>query len=74
MPKLTKKYKVVAKDKKMHWPLTEDGFPGEVYPGEGTIHYESNSYKDAQKFVEDNELVYEEPTSVWTPSELKQEV
>lgn len=63
MNKLTKKYKVVAKDGLMLWPLTEDGYAAEVYPGVGTLSFESDSYEEALAFVKANNLVYVEPES-----------
>lgn len=61
MKKLVKKYKVVAKDGRMLFPLTTDGIVDDVYPGKGTISFESDSFDEAQRFVKDNGLVYEEP-------------
>lgn len=59
MEKLTKKYKVVAKDGKLLWPVEDKGFVNEVYPGNGTVYFESDSFEEAQQFVNNNNLVYE---------------
>ena len=69
MNKLTKKYKVVAdSNKKLQFPVTEEGFPSDVYPGEGTIFFESDIYQEAIDFVNENGLVWEEPT--YDPDEI----
>lgn len=61
MAKLTKKYPIVYKGKDLVFPLTEEGFKGEVYPAVDTEYAEFDTYEEARAFVEGKGLGYREP-------------
>lgn len=58
--KLTKLFKVVHKDGKLVFPLTEEGLKGECFPGAGTESAEFDTYAEAKAYVDEHGLVYEE--------------
>ncbi len=60
--KLTKLFKVVHKDGKLVFPLTEEGLKGECFPGAGTESAEFDTYAEAKAYVDEHGLVYEEPS------------
>lgn len=62
MVKLTKKYPIVYKDKDLVFPLTEEGFSGEVYPAVDAEYAEFDTYEEAKAFVDDKGLSYKEPS------------
>ena len=59
--KLTKKFKVVHEGTKMVLPLTEEGDNAEVFPAVNTTAVEFDTYQDAKVYVDEHNLVYEEP-------------
>lgn len=59
--KLTKQFKVVHKDGKLLFPVTEEGLKGECFPGAGTTAVEFDTYAEAKAYVEEHGLTYEEP-------------
>lgn len=61
MNKLTKKYKIVHKGTKMVRPLTEEGDNAEVFPAVNTTAAEFDTYSEAKAYVDEHNLVYEEP-------------
>lgn len=61
MNKLTKKYKVVHEETKMVLPLTEEGDNAEVFPAVGVTGVEFDTYSEAKAYVDEHNLVYEEP-------------
>ena len=61
MNKLTKKYKVVHEGNKMVFPLTEEGNNAEVFPAITAISAEFDTYSEAKAYVDEHNLVYEEP-------------
>lgn len=61
MVKLTKKYPVVYKGKDLVFPVTEEGFKGEVYPAVDAEYAEFDTYEEAKAFVEGKGLSYKEP-------------
>ena len=61
MTKLTKKYKVVHEDTKMVLPLTEQGDNAEVFPATIATAVEFDTYDEAKAYVDEHDLVYEEP-------------
>lgn len=61
MNKLTKKYKVVHERNKMVFPLTEKGDDAEVFPAVNTTAVEFDTYSEAKAYVDEHNLVYEEP-------------
>lgn len=61
MNKLTKKYKVVHEGTKMMFHLTEEGDNAKVFPGVNTTAVEFNTYPEAKAYVDEHNLVYEEP-------------
>lgn len=61
MNKLTKKYKVVHEGTKMVLPLTVEGNNAEVFPAVNTTAVEFDTYAEAKAYVDEHNLVYEEP-------------
>ena len=61
MNKLTKKYKVVYEGNKMVFPLTEEGNNAEVFPAVNTTAVEFDTYSEAKAYVDEHNLVYDEP-------------
>ena len=61
MNKLTKKYKVVHEGTKMMLPLTEEGDNAEVFPANTATAVEFDTYPEAKAYVDEHNLVYEEP-------------
>ena len=61
MNKLTKKYKVVHEGTKMTLPLTEKGDNAEVFPAVNATAVEFDTYSEAKAYVDEHNLVYEEP-------------
>ena len=61
MNKLTKKYKVVHEGTKMVFPLTEEGDNAEVFPAVNATAVEFDTYSEAKAYVDEHNLVYEEP-------------
>ena len=61
MNKLTKKYKVVYEGNKMVFPLTEEGNNAEVFPAVNATAVEFDTYSEAKDYVDEHNLVYEEP-------------
>lgn len=59
--KLTKKYKVVHEGTKMVFPLTEEGDNSEVFPAVNVTAAEFDTYHEAKAYVDEHNLVYEEP-------------
>lgn len=59
--KLTKKYKIVHDGAKMVFPLTEEGDNAEVFPAVNTTAVEFDTYSEAKAYVDEHNLVYEEP-------------
>ena len=64
MNKLTKKYKVVYEGNKMVFPLTEEGNNAEVFPAVNTTAVEFDTYSEAKAYIDEHNLVYEEPKYV----------
>ena len=61
MNKLTKKYKVVYEETKMVFNITEKGDNAEVFPAVDATAVEFDTYSEAQAYVDEHNLVYEEP-------------
>lgn len=61
MNKLTKQYRVVSKDGKMVFPLTEEGITGETFPAFDTTAVEFDTFAEAKAYADEHGLVYEEP-------------
>lgn len=61
MNKLTKQYRVVHEGTKMVFPLTEEGMTGETFPANDTTAVEFDTYQEAKAYVDEHNLVYEEP-------------
>lgn len=61
MKKLTKKYKVVHEGTKMTLPLTEEGDNAEVFPSVNATAAEFDTYQEAKDYVDEHNLVYDEP-------------
>ena len=61
MNKLTKKYKVVHEGNKMAFPLTEEGDNAEVFPAITATAGEFDTYSEAKAYVDEHNLMYEEP-------------
>lgn len=61
MNKLTKKYKVVHEETKMVFPLTEEGDNTKVFPSVNATAAEFDTYAEAKAYVDEHNLVYEEP-------------
>lgn len=61
MNKLTKKYKVVHVGTKMVFPLTKEGVNAEVFPAVDTTAVEFDTNSEAKAYVDEHNLVYEEP-------------
>lgn len=59
--KLTKQFKVVHEGKNMILPLTEEGDNAEVFPAVNTTAVEFDTYPEAKAYVDEHNLVYEEP-------------
>lgn len=58
--KLTKKFQIVYKEGKMIRPLTEMPEGSISYVGKGVQGAEFDSLEEAQAFVSDNNLIYEQ--------------
>lgn len=61
MRKLTKPFKVVHEGKNIILPLTEKGDNDEVYPSVNATAVEFDTYSEAKAYVDEHNLVYEEP-------------
>ena len=61
MNKLVKKYKIVYSGNKLLFDLISASLMPVIYPGKGTKFAEFDSLDDAKNFIENNNLVYEEP-------------
>lgn len=59
--KLTKQFKVVHEGKNMILPLTEEGDNAEVFPSVNATAVEFDTYQEAKAYVNEHNLVYEEP-------------
>ena len=59
--KLTKPFKVVHEGKNMILPLTEEGDNTEVFPSVNATAVEFDTYPEAKAYVDEHNLVYEEP-------------
>ena len=59
--KLTKPFKVVHEGKNIILPLTEQGDNADVYPSVNATAVEFDTYSEAKAYVDDHNLVYEEP-------------
>ena len=59
--KLTKPFKVVHEGTKMVLPLTEKGDNAEVFPAVNATAVEFDTYSEAKSYVDEHNLVYEEP-------------
>lgn len=59
--KLTKQFKVVHEGKNMILPLTEEGDNAEVFPSVNATAVEFDTYPEAKAYVDEHNLVYEEP-------------
>ena len=59
--KLTKQFKVVHEGKNMILPLTEEGDNAEVFPSANATAVEFDTYPEAKAYVDEHNLVYEEP-------------
>ena len=62
--KLTKPFKVVHEGTKMVLPLTEEGDNAEVFPAVNATAVEFDTYLEAKAYVDEHNLVYEEPKYV----------
>lgn len=60
MNKLTKKYKVVHVGDKLIFPLVESD-NAEVFPSVDATAVEFDIYSEAKAYVDEHNLVYEEP-------------
>ena len=60
MNKLTKKYKVVHVGGKLIFPLVESD-NAEVFPAVNATAVEFDTYSEAKAYVDEHNLVYEEP-------------
>lgn len=61
MNKLTKPFKVVHEGKNMVLPLTEEGDNAKVFPAVNTTAVDFDTYSEAKAYVDEHNLVYEEP-------------
>lgn len=61
MNKLTKRFKIVHLGTKMAFPLTEEGDNAEIFPAVDTTAVEFDIYSEAKAYVDEHNLVYEEP-------------
>ena len=61
MNKLTKPFKVVHEGKNMVLPLLEQGDNAEVFPAVNATAVEFDTYSEAKAYVDEHNLVYEEP-------------
>lgn len=61
MNKLTKRFKVVHEGKQMVLPLTELGDNSVVFPSVNATAVEFDTYPEAKAYVDEHNLVYEEP-------------
>lgn len=61
MRKLTKPFKVVHEGKNMILPLTEKCDNAEVFPSVNATAVEFDTYSEAKAYVDEHNLVYEEP-------------
>ena len=59
--KLTKPFKVVHEGTKMVLPLIEEGDNAEVFPAVNATAVEFDTYSEAKDYVDEHNLVYEEP-------------
>lgn len=59
--KLTKPFKVVHEGTKMIIPLTEKGDNADVFPSVNATAVEFDTYSEAKAYVDEHNLVYEEP-------------
>ena len=59
--KLTKPFKVVHEGSKMVLPLTEEGDNAEVFPAVDVTAVEFDTYSEAKAYVDEHNLVYEDP-------------
>ncbi len=59
--KLTKPFKVVHEGKNIILPLTEEGDNAEVFPAVNATAVEFDTYPEAKAYVDEHNLVYEEP-------------
>lgn len=62
--KLTKPFKVVHEGTKMIIPLTDEGDNAEVFPSVNATAVEFDTYSEAKAYVDEHNLVYEEPKYV----------
>lgn len=62
--KLTKPFKVVHEGKNIILPLTEEGDNAEVFPSVNATAVEFDTYSEAKAYVDEHNLVYEEPKHV----------
>lgn len=62
--KLTKPFKVVHEGKNIILPLTEEGDNAESYPSVNATAVEFDTYPEAKAYVDEHNLVYEEPKYV----------
>lgn len=62
--KLTKPFKVVHEGKNIILPLTENGDNAEVFPAVNVTAVEFDTYSEAKAYVDEHNLVYEEPKYV----------
>ena len=62
--KLTKPFKVVYEGKNIILPLTEQGDNSEVFPAVNATAVEFDTYSEAKAYVDEHNLVYEEPKYV----------
>ena len=62
--KLTKPFKVVHEGTKMVLPLIEEGDNAEVFPAINATAVEFDTYSEAKAYVDEHNLVYEEPKYV----------
>lgn len=62
--KLTKQFKVVHEGKNIILPLTEQGDNADVFPAVNATAVEFDTYSEAKAYVDEHNLVYEEPKYV----------
>lgn len=53
---LSKKYRIIFNDKKMIFPFQEYPKGSTTYVGKGHKSFETDDYREAIKFIADNEL------------------
>ena len=61
MVELNCKYPIVYKDDVIIYTPDKDGAVGSTYPGAGTSYKEFDTYSEAKAYVDEHNLVYEEP-------------